>query len=196
MWDFSECVIVIVIVIVSGQPWFLTADPFIEKTMVFAEFFRATEQQAFRRVIAKSRIVLDREQMACAFSWVCTSPSAVNTTVGFLDLRKVPVHLRLIVCVDAPESTTNSRPSGLFEVSASITFSFFWSIVALDRRPTHKSIRGLCKACLAIGQLAFLREVERLRTDPSHERTRVTPLTVHNPSQLKSSFAHHVHRGS
>ena len=34
-------------------------------------------------------------------------------------------------------------------------------------------IRGVCKACLAIRQLAFLRVVARLRTDSSHERTLV-----------------------
>ena len=29
----------------------------------------------------------------------------------------------LIMCIDAPESTTNSRSSGLFEVDAGITFA-------------------------------------------------------------------------
>ena len=75
----------------------------------------------------------------------------------------------------------------------------FWSIVALDRWPTHRSIRGLCKACLAIGQLTFLRVVALLRTE---SWTLVPPrgcalpvcsqyycwgsglVTVHNSSEL------------
>ena len=54
-------------------------------------------------------------------SWVCTSPFAVNTTVGVQDLVTVPISSELksfllIMCTDAPESSTNSRSSGLFEV--------------------------------------------------------------------------------
>ena len=43
--------------------------------------------------------------------------------------------------------------------------------MVLGRCPTDTTVRDLCKACPAIGQLAFLRVVARLRTDSSHERT-------------------------
>ena len=54
---------------------------------------------------------------------MCTSPLAVNTTVGVLDLFTVHIVLSfilflLIMCIDVPESTSNSRSSGLFEVGA------------------------------------------------------------------------------
>ena len=53
-----------------------------------------------------------------ASSCVCTSPLAVMTTVGLHDLVKVSISASfksflLIICIDAPESTTNSRSSGL-----------------------------------------------------------------------------------
>ena len=59
----------------------------------------------------------------CASSWFCTSPFAIYTTVGVLDLFTVPNSSELdsfllIMCIDAPESTTNSRSSGLVEVGA------------------------------------------------------------------------------
>ena len=46
----------------------------------------------------------------------------------FLDLRKVSNSSELdsflfIMCIDAPESTTYSRSSGLFEVGAGITLA-------------------------------------------------------------------------
>ena len=53
----------------------------------------------------------------CASSRVCTSPLAVSTTVGGLDLLKVSSSSELksflhSLCIDAPESTMNSRYSG------------------------------------------------------------------------------------
>ena len=63
----------------------------------------------------------------------------------------------------------------------------FWSIMALDRCSTHRSIRGLCKSCLAIGQRAFPREVARSRNDSSHERTLVPPLPVYSPQNCRVS---------
>ena len=53
-----------------------------------------------------------------ASSCVCTSPLAVMTIVGVHDFVKVPISASLksfllIICIDAPESTTNSRSSGL-----------------------------------------------------------------------------------
>ena len=53
-----------------------------------------------------------------ASSCVCTSPLAVMTVVGLHDFVKVSMSASLksfllIMCIDAPESTTNSRSSGL-----------------------------------------------------------------------------------
>ena len=53
-----------------------------------------------------------------ASSCVCTSPLAVMTIVGLHDFVKVSnsasfKSFSLIICTDAPESTTNSRFSGL-----------------------------------------------------------------------------------
>ena len=56
-------------------------------------------------------------------SCVCTSPLAVMTIVGLHDFVKVSISASLksffllIICIDAPESTTNSRSSG-FNVDA------------------------------------------------------------------------------
>ena len=52
-----------------------------------------------------------------ASSCVCTSPLAVMTIVGLHDFVKVSISAEfksflLIMCIDAPESTTNSRSSG------------------------------------------------------------------------------------
>ena len=51
-------------------------------------------------------------------SCVCTSPLAVMTVVGLLDVVRVSNSAEfksflLIMCIDAPESTTNSLSSGL-----------------------------------------------------------------------------------
>ena len=53
-----------------------------------------------------------------ASSCVCTSPLAITTIVGLHDFVKVSISASLksfllIICIDAPESTTNSRSSGL-----------------------------------------------------------------------------------
>ena len=53
-----------------------------------------------------------------ASSCVCTSPLAGMTVVGLHDFVKVSISASLksfllIMCIDAPESTTNSRSSGL-----------------------------------------------------------------------------------
>ena len=45
-----------------------------------------------------------------------------------------------------------------------------WLIVAIDRWPTHKSIRGLRKGCLATGLQAFPRVIARLEKDLDRER--------------------------
>ena len=67
---------------------------------------------------------------ACASSCVCTSPFAVNTVVGrfwtfLLSINLSLILFLLIMCIDAPESTTNSSSSGLLEVtSVDIPFDF------------------------------------------------------------------------
>ena len=53
-----------------------------------------------------------------ASSCVCSSPLAVMTVVGLLDVVTVSISasfksLLLIICIDAPESTTNFRSSSL-----------------------------------------------------------------------------------
>ena len=53
-----------------------------------------------------------------ASSCVCTSPLAVMTIVGLHNFVKVSISAEfksflLNICIDAPESTTNSRFSGL-----------------------------------------------------------------------------------
>ena len=87
--------------------------------------FQPIAQQALLRVIAPSRRDQDRERFLVLPRLFCTSPLAVTTTVGFLDLHRVSSSSELksfllCMCIDAPESTTNSRSSGIFEVGAGI----------------------------------------------------------------------------
>ena len=54
-------------------------------------------------------------------------------TVAFLDLRRVSIsfeleYLLLSMCIKAPESTSNSRSSGDFEISARLCLNFNWRI--------------------------------------------------------------------
>ena len=53
--------------------------------------FQAMELQACFRVIAQSRRGQDRECILVLPRFVCTSPFAVTTTVGVLDLRRVSI---------------------------------------------------------------------------------------------------------
>ena len=92
-----------------------------------------------RTIIVKS--ISNSLTYTVASSCVCTSPLAVMTIVRLHDFVKVAISalLRsflLIMCIDAPESTTNSRSSGvrfdagrhLFsegEKNAALFFSFF-----------------------------------------------------------------------
>ena len=90
--------------------------------------FQATERQAFLRVIALSRRDQDRERklvlprLFAHLHWPLP-PQWCSWIVA-----KYPVHLSLILflltmCIDAPESTTNSCSSGLCEVGACITLA-------------------------------------------------------------------------
>ena len=63
-----------------------------------------------------------------ASSYVCTSPLAVMTIVGRHDFVKESISasyksFSLIICIDAPESTTNSRSSRLRFDAAKHQFS-------------------------------------------------------------------------
>ena len=78
-----------------------------------------TGRQAWHRVVALSRRDQDREHKTCASSFVCISPLAVCTFMGFLDVRRVSSSQELktfllSMCIDAPESITKSRSSGFF----------------------------------------------------------------------------------
>ena len=62
------------------------------------------------------------------FLVVCTSPFAVTTTVGVLDLRRVSISSEfksflLSLCIETPESITNSLSSANFEVGASVALA-------------------------------------------------------------------------
>ena len=85
--------------------------------------FQAIEQQAFLPVIALSRINLDRERTLVLLRlfallhplwcfWISAKfpPVLLSSNPFFL----------LSTCIDAPESTTNSRSSGDFEAGAAI----------------------------------------------------------------------------
>ena len=69
---------------------FLTAGPLIGKISVLRRVFQVIELQACRRVFAPSQRDQDRERILVPpRSFVCTSPLAVTTVVGILDLRRV-----------------------------------------------------------------------------------------------------------
>ena len=73
-----------------------------------------------------------------ASSCVCTSPLADMTIVGLHDFVKVSISASLksfllIICIDAPESTTNSRSSGLRFDAGRHLFSEGEKNVALSR---------------------------------------------------------------
>ena len=70
-------------------------------------------------VFSRTFIVKNRSNSltyTVASSCVCTSPMAVMNIVGLHDFVKVSISASLVLfflCIDAPESTTNSRSSGL-----------------------------------------------------------------------------------
>ena len=98
----------------------MTIDPFVGIPVFFA---KPSKRQYCWRVFED---VHGQEYtqffVTVASSCVCTSPLAVMTIVGLHDFVKVSISASLksfllIVCIDAPESTTNSRSSG-FNVDA------------------------------------------------------------------------------
>ena len=111
-----------------GQVWLLTAGPLIGSIRVLRRAFQVIDLQTCPGVIALSRRVSRSCTNTCASSFVCTSPLAVTTVVGFLDLRRVSISSELesfllSMCIDALESTTNSRSSGDFEVGAGVALA-------------------------------------------------------------------------
>ena len=97
--------------------WFLTIDPFIGISVFIAKL---SKRQYCWRLLEDfhSQDVSNSLTYTVASSCVCTSPLAVMTIVELHDFVKVPFQeefnsFLLITCVDAPESTTNSRSSGL-----------------------------------------------------------------------------------
>ena len=92
-----------------------------------------------------------------ASSCVCTSPLAVITVVGLLDVVTVSNSAEfksflLVMCIDAPESTTNSLSSGLIfgdagrhrssasEKKVDLSFSFSFTIFWPDSTLLHEHI--------------------------------------------------------
>ena len=97
----------------------MTIDPFV-RIPVFIE--KLSERQYCWRVFRGLSIVKNISislTYTIASSCVCTSPLAVMTIVGdCMSSSKYPFQhysspVLLIMCIDAPESTTNSRSSGL-----------------------------------------------------------------------------------
>ena len=102
-----------------------------------------------------------------ASSCVCTSPLAVMTVVGLHDFVKVSISASfksflLIICIDAPESTTNSRSSGLRVDAGRHLFSEGEKNVALF---FSFNFRTLLASTLLRGPLA-LATLSPLETDP------------------------------
>ena len=96
-------------------------------TRALSKAFQAIEKQAFLRVIALSRIDFDVNVYMCFLVCMHFSIGCKHHS-GFLDLRKESnssefKSFLLIMCIDAPASTTNSRSSCLVEVGASITLA-------------------------------------------------------------------------
>ena len=97
--------------------WLLTVDPFIRISVFIANLSK--RQYCWR--VSRTFIVKNISNSwtyTVASSCVCTSPLAVMTIVGLHDFVKVSISASLrsfllIMCSDAPESTTNSRPPGL-----------------------------------------------------------------------------------
>ena len=91
--------------------------------LVLPRVFQAIEQQAFLRVIALSRIDLSRGRFLVLLRLFALHHWPLTTVVAFLDLRRVSISSELesfllSMCIDAPQSTTNSRSSGDVEVGA------------------------------------------------------------------------------
>ena len=102
---------------VFDEMWFLTIDPFVGISVFIAKL---SERQYCWRILEDfhSQEYIQFFDKLWPLPCVCTSPLAVMTIVGLHDFVKVSISpefksFLLIMCIDAPESTTNSRSSGL-----------------------------------------------------------------------------------
>ena len=107
---------------------------------------------------------------------------AVTTVVGFLDLQRVSISSELepfllSMCIDAPESTTSSRSSGLFEAGAGVTLASTRTGQALRR--TRLSLR--------VGQWSKATSDQRRKEHTMQDRKCRTSLVV--PGLSSSSGA-------
>ena len=97
--------------------WFLTIDPFVGIPVFIAKLSKRQTAGVFSRTFIVKNIP-NSLTYTVASSCVCTSPLAVMTIVRLHDFVKVSISASLksfllIICIDAPKSTTNSRSSGL-----------------------------------------------------------------------------------
>ena len=97
--------------------WFLTVDPLIRVSVLSQSFPSDNTAGVFSRTFTVKKIP-NSLTYTVASSCVCTYPLAVTTIVGLHDFVKVSISASLksfllILCIYAPESTTNSRSSGL-----------------------------------------------------------------------------------
>ena len=78
-----------------------------------------TEMQAYLRVFAPSRRDQDRERILVLALPQCPLPPLWGSWISASELKSFLLNM----CIDAPESTTNSRSSGDFEVGASVALA-------------------------------------------------------------------------
>ena len=100
-----------------SEIWFLTIDPFTRISVSSQSFLSDNTAGVFSRTFIVKNFS-NSLTYTIASSCVCTSPLAVMTIVGLHDFVKVSISASLksfllIICIDAPESTTNSRSPGL-----------------------------------------------------------------------------------
>ena len=99
-----------------GEMWFLTTGPLVSIPIIFAELPEWKNCGCFLRSITVAN-ESNSLTYTVASSLVCTSPLAVITVVGLLDILMLSNSaesrsLLLTICRLAPESSTNSLSSG------------------------------------------------------------------------------------
>ena len=104
-----------------GQPWFLTADP-LSSVCVLRRTYRTNCGRS-----VESLHCHEKAKIVNVYWCFCTSPLAVASVVGFVDLHRVSISSELespslSMCIEAPQSTTNSLSSGNIEIGAGIAF--------------------------------------------------------------------------
>ena len=92
---------------------------------VLRRVLQVIELQACHRLFAPSRRDQDRERIPVLPRLFAPLRWALPTVVAFLDLRRVSISSELesfllSMCIDAPESTSNSCSSRDFEVGAGV----------------------------------------------------------------------------